>query len=160
MDAVSIPLASGSAAIIDKCDEDTLFRLWPWSWYVGRRGYVQSGQCVGGGRQVVVKMHRLVMGFPKSSIDHANGNKLDNRRCNLRLCTNSQNQANRRSSPHSSSFKGVTVQSRTGRFEAQIWHSNKRIYLGTFVNEIEAARAYDAKAIELFGEFALLNLNK
>lgn len=156
MDVYRMPLMSGGFAFVDVGDRPALDG-WRWSWTKNSRGYVSSRRCIGGGKQIQVTLHRLLLDFPQSAIDHINGNRLDNRRCNLRLCTNSQNQANREPMPHGSRFKGVTVQKKTGRFESQIWFQNKRIYLGTFEHEEEAAAAYDREAIARFGEFARLN---
>ncbi len=156
MDAVRIPLRSGGFALIDPIDEPKI-SAWRWSWREGSRGYAESRRCIGNGRQQPVRLHRLILDFPDSIIDHANGNRLDNRRCNLRVCTNSQNQANRAAMPHCSRFKGVTIEARTGKFCSQIWCNGKRYWLGTFTNETQAARAYDRAALKHFGEFARLN---
>jgi hypothetical protein len=156
MDVHELPLACGDVALIDAADS-AILDDWRWAWRKDSRGYVSSTKATGGGRCKPVRLHRLLLDFPASAIDHANGNKLDNRRCNLRICTNAQNQANRDPLPHSSRFKGVTVRKSTGRFEAQIWNNYKRIWIGTFANEQDAARAYDAAAIEHFGEFARTN---
>jgi hypothetical protein len=92
-------------------------------------------------------------------VDHIDGHGWDNRRGNRRICTPAQNGCNRgkwnRST--SSQYKGVTRQPATGRYFARIGHKRRRIHLGTFDIEIEAARAYDRLAVECFGEFAGLN---
>ena len=102
-------------------------------------------------------MHRYIMGNNSPMIDHANGNGLHNYRSNLRECTNSQNQQNRKKSTGCLSiFKGVTV-SKYNKFFATIRLGNKTTFIGSFSNEIEAAKAYNEKAIALFGEFAKVN---
>ena len=97
----------------------------------------------------------LVMGKPPVGFqwDHKDGNIYNNLRYNLRLATDSQQQANRRkfSGRYSSKYKGVSF--KHGKFEAYC----NRIYLGRYVDEDDAGRAYDKKAIELWGEFAVLN---
>lgn len=107
-------------------------------------------------------MHRLILGASKGQQgDHQNGNGLDNRRINLRLCTNSQNQMNRKkSSRYSSKYKGVTWNSHARKWQAQIKRQGVMHYLGLFVDELEAARAYNKDAQEYFKDFALLNLEK
>lgn len=97
-------------------------------------------------------------------IDHKNGNGLDNRRSNLRFCTNAQNQHNQRKwgsrsgKPLSSRYKGVSWH-RRGHWRAKIQAQGKRRYLGQFQSEEAAARAYDRAARELHGEFAVLNFS-
>jgi hypothetical protein len=155
MDVVELPLTNGGLALIDAQDTQRVDRF---AWYLAHRGYVQT-VCRVAGTLRIIRLHQLLLDFPKSMIDHRDRNKLNNCRANLRHCTNSQNQANRVAMPHSSVFKGVTVQARTGRFESQIWHNNKRIYLGTFDSEVDAALAYDREALRRFGEFSCLNFS-
>ncbi|MDI9433494.1 MAG: hypothetical protein QM570_17405 [Planctomycetota bacterium] len=83
-------------------------------------------------------------------------NGLDNRRCNLRICTQLQNSQNsRRRRPGKSRFRGVFP--RGDKWQAAVQHNGKPMYLGLFDEEVEAARARDRKAFELAGEFAVLN---
>ena len=104
-------------------------------------------------------MHRLIMDEPKGLIvDHRDHNGLNNRRSNLRLCTNAQNQYNRLPLKGGTSrHKGVCWCKSHNKFNAYIYQRSKRYHLGWFVNEDDAARAYDKKARELFGEYAYLN---
>ena len=106
-------------------------------------------------------MHRLITNAPKGlMVDHINHNGLDNRRKNLRLCTVSQNNRNRRpiTRPNKGSkYKGVTFDKKRNLFKAEIQHNKKKYFLGRFKSQIKAAQAYDKKARELFGEFAYLN---
>jgi hypothetical protein len=103
-----------------------------------------------------VAMHRMLMSPPRGMlVDHIDGNGLNNCRSNLRLCTRKQNRRNTRPQHKSSRFLGVIR--RGYRYLAKITHNGRTQHLGTFTNEIEAARARDRKARELFGEFAWLN---
>lgn len=104
-------------------------------------------------------MHREIMVAPSGQyVDHVNGNKLDNRRENLRMCSNSQNMANRRAPRvNRSGFKGVHFFKRDGTWRAAITQDYKTKHIGYYATPEEAARAYDIKARELFGEFAQLN---
>ncbi len=103
-------------------------------------------------------MHVLIMGRRDGYIvDHRNRDGLDNRRENLRWATCGQNQFNRAGRRGSSRFKGVSLDSLTRRWRAQIGVDYGSRYIGLFDDEVVAARAYDRKALELFGEYAYLN---
>ncbi len=91
-------------------------------------------------------------------MDHKDGNKQNNCSSNLRGCNQRENLQNRPKRFGSvSRFKGVFYDQRTGKWYAQISIANVPFWLGTFTDEVEAARAYDRVAIECFGEFAYLN---
>ena len=101
-------------------------------------------------------MHIFILGF--KGIDHIDGNGLNNQRNNLRKATHQENMMNRQSNKNSSSqFKGVHWYERTNKWQARITFNQKRISLGYFTSEIDAAKTYNKKALELFGEFAKLN---
>ena len=106
-------------------------------------------------------MHRMILS-PKDGmdIDHFDGDGLNNCKSNLRICTRSQNIAHAKKPGHgkSSKFKGVSWHTKGHVFMAQIKINQKSIHLGSFTNEEDAARAYDKKAKELFGDFAFVNL--
>lgn len=155
-----LPLESGLVALVDMEDFDAL-ACHDWralkSNPNGRTTYAVRYHRHGSDPRNVY-MHRQILGLADDeAVDHINANGLDNRRCNLRVATDSQNMANRRKRNDrecSSQFKGV---SRTGT-KARPWVAlicGK--YLGSFVNEEDAARAYDTAAVEKWGEFARTN---
>jgi hypothetical protein len=153
-----IVLTRGRVAIVD--DEDYDF-LKQWKWHcISSRSNVYAGRKdwdAGSKKQKTIMMHRIIAGaLPGEFVDHINRDTIDNRRSNLRICNQSQNSAN--SVGHAiraSRFKGV-YKSRN-RWKSCITKDGLYIYLGSFGDEETAARAYDSKAIELFGEFAKTN---
>lgn len=106
-------------------------------------------------------MHRALMKTPRGKkTDHINGDRLDNRKSNLRICTNKQNaRNNRKQSNASSKYKGVTYYRESRNYKAQINADYKVRHLGMFDNERHAALAYDLWAIDLFGEYAGTNFS-
>ena len=105
-------------------------------------------------------MHQLIVSKNiGGQIDHINGDKLDNRRANLRYCTHAQNQMNnKKRSGTSSKFKGVSLNKASGKWKAYIKYQQRYISLGTYASEVEAAESYNRAAIHYFGEFARLNI--
>lgn len=106
-----------------------------------------------------ITLHRFIMMPPKDKdIDHINGNRLDNQRINLRICTRSQNCANRNSTkPNKSGYRGVIFRESSKKWRAIIRVKQKTIHLGLYFNKLEAAKQYNQAAIKYFGEFARLN---
>lgn len=105
-------------------------------------------------------MHRIILGLtdPKISVDHINGNRLDNQRHNLRICSHAENMRNQKiNSKNTSGFKGVSFRNDSGLWRARISLNGKRIVIGYFKTAEEAAQAYNIKAKELHEEFARLN---
>lgn len=111
-------------------------------------------------KQVGLRMHRLILAAPPHLfVDHVSGDTLDNRRSNLRLATNAQNQQNASGRAGSSRFKGVSWDRGKERWRVAFRWDGKHHFVGTFADEEEAARAYDAAILPLAGEFARLNFS-
>lgn len=117
-----------------------------------------------GQKQTTSNMHREIMKCPKNMmVDHINGNGLDNRKENLRICTRSENlmNSNKPKDAKSSKYKGVNYQKLTPGhkkvWRAEIRLNKKSIFLGCFELEKDAAKTYNEAAIKYFGQFAKLN---
>jgi len=151
-----IPLTKGKVAIVDAEDYAWLSQ---YKWHASKKGYNWYA-CRNYNRSIVC-MHRVIMNAPKGMlVDHIDHNGLNNRRSNLRLCTSSQNHQNRERTRGTSNYKGVYREKRYRKWCASVYFEGRNHYLGSFSNEVEAARAYDKKAAELFGEFAYLNFQR
>lgn len=152
-----IDLTQGKQAIVD--DEDYGFLMqWAWQYDGGyARRSVYLGKVRGKYKRFNLKMHRVVNKTPDGlETDHINGNKLDNRKKNLRSCTRSQNMSSR-GQWGKSLFKGVRKLPNCNRWIVRIQVKGKRQYLGTFRSALEAAKAYNVAAKDLQGDFARLN---
>jgi hypothetical protein len=145
-------------------DEDVFYRLSHYKWHLkgckANKFYAIADVKIGPGRTRVVSLHREIMNNPKGFIvDHLNNNSLDNRKDNLRPATRSQNRQNapKRKKNASSQFLGVSFHKEEKKYRARISIKGKRIHLGKFDNEIDAAKAYDAAARKYYGEHARVN---
>lgn len=149
-DIMRIPVGEGQYAFVDAADYEWLK---DWNWYL-QGGYAARKE----GRKTIY-MHRAIMDPPPGKmVDHHDHNKLNNYRSNLRICSRQENQRNVcKRAGSSSQFKGVGYSKRNHKWSAELVAGGIKIWLGYFTDEIEAARAYDRKAVELFGEFAYLN---
>ncbi len=104
------------------------------------------------------RMHRAILKAPPGVIvDHINGNTLDNRRSNLRVCSHTENLQNMTSRSGTSRFKGVGWHKARRKWAARIVVNGRHVYLGYFENERKAAEAYDAASLKYFGPFARPN---
>ncbi len=146
--------------MVDDDDYETLSSH-SWCLYEGggnrQRVYAQANVKVDGVWRRVF-MHRFILGLGRGQrCDHRDNNGLNNQRSNLRLASRGQNQHNSGSRGGTSRFKGVCWSKSCSKWLAQIMANKRRCYLGVFEDEEDAARAYDAKAKELHGDFAKLN---
>jgi hypothetical protein len=153
--SATITLPSGEVVLVDEADHEMLSH---WRWRRIGKGYVAAHVGHGDSRNRTSYMHRLLL-LPDDGqeVDHVNGDRLDNRRANLRACTSSQNHCNRAAMAGTSRYKGVSWEQHAARWVAQIKRHRKRIFLGYFTDEEEAARSYDEAAVRVHGPFARLN---
>ena len=154
----------GLVALVDDEDYEALAQFrWCVTWELGAQTrYALRKVRLPDGRQITVRMHRQLLNPEVGvEVDHANHDSLDNRRANLRLATSAENHFNQSKQRRATSsvFKGVCWHKARGKWLAQIRFNGDHIHLGLFVDEAEAARAYDSAVVRLFGEFARTNFH-
>lgn len=160
--SVEIPLSGGLVAFVDEADAPLVQSR---NWYALTRGQLSYALSAQPYSKTVpprspLMMHRLIMGAQKGEIvDHADGDGLNNRRSNLRLCSHAENMRNTRIRrvDKSSRFKGVSLDVTSGRWRVEVEKDGRRVYVGSFKDEEVAARRYDAAARLMFGSFARTN---
>ena len=140
----------------NKCEEaaralidiEDINKVAPYKWCLDRKGYIYNAK--------VGRLHRYLMNPSDNEVvDHKSGNKLDNRKSNLRVCSiqqNSRNKSKQRSNT-SSKYKGICWDKHSRKWKAHIKHK----HIGLYESEEEGAIAYDKAAIKYFGEFANTN---
>lgn len=162
MNVIFLPIGDGQFACVDS---DSSEEIWGQKWSALRRAsgkaYAYRSTRVGEERRIKthITLHaQITDSSSNTEVDHINGDSLDNRRRNLRICRHFENGRNlaKWSSPTSSKFKGVCHRL-NGKWMAYIVLSGKQSYIGVFKTEEDAARAYDTEAVKLHGKFARLN---
>lgn len=157
---ITLELTQGQVAIID--DEDGDLAMLKWTAKAAHGISYYAIRWVATPKQTTIYLHRVILervtGRPLTKTeltDHISGDKLDNRRENLRIATPSQNQQNRGTQRNNTSgYKGVTWDRRERKWLARIEINGKRMYLGHFTTPEAAYQNYCAAADELHGEFA------
>lgn len=148
-----IPLTQGRLALVDDSDYKRVSRF---KWHA-----VRLGKSIYAARRVPNHRREFLHNFVlrhRRKVDHRNRDGLDNQKNNLRECTHAQNLRNRGVWNHSSKFKGVSWNRSSSKWTAYISNgSSKKVHLGYFSSEREAAKAYDLSAVKIFGDFALTN---
>jgi len=155
MKQIVLENAIGIFATIDDDDYELVNKF---KWILRIKG--KKSYAVTGGKSV--RLHRLLLNNPDKSllVDHINGNGLDNRRENLRVCNNAQNLRNRgKNNNNKGRYKGVSLRTGKNTYIARIMtDEGKYKYLGDFLTDHDAALAYNKAAIQYHGEFAYLNI--
>ena len=140
-----------------KIDKEDEYLLKKYTWSIQSKGYAMT--TLNDEKKSALLMHRVIINAPKGVyVDHINGDPLDNRRANLRLCTIAQNNGNTpKRKANTLGNKGIFTHPNTPKYVAAIQHNYKSYYLGSYVTKEMAALAYNRAALHLFGEFARLN---
>lgn len=157
----TIPIINKGKKFSILVDSDDYEKLSKKKWFLLNGKYASRKELVGGKYQQV-SMSRIITNCPKNMVvDHINGNTLDNRKKNLRVCTVKQNQMNRKPSNGSKSkYKGVHWYTAGKKWVASLCFHGEQITCGYFTDEIKAAKKYDQYASAIFGDYAYLNFPK
>ena len=131
-------------------DTEMLYEVEKFSWCVGKTGYLVANI-----RNRVVKLQRYLLEVDdrEIAVDHINGDRMDNRLCNLRKCTRRENSYNAKVLPSQLGITGVR-RTENGKYRAEICHNFKNIYLGRFNTLEEAIKVRQEAELKYFGEFA------
>ena len=154
---IEVPLGCGGVALVDDVDAWVLRHLWNvvGGGYIARnqRAKTRTGH-------TTVRLHREIMQAPPGvEVDHINGDRLDNRRSNLRLCSRDENMRNRRM--HRNNTSGLKGVSRHGRrWRAQLQVDGKKLHIGVFDTREEAHDAYRVFSKAHHGDFGNAGLNE
>lgn len=161
-----LPLTRGLFSKVDDSDFEDLSQFkWQIAGNIEARTFYAQRNVFKDGKWKKEKLHRRIMNCPKGlTVDHINGDGLDNQRSNLRICTESENLKNRKHQKNrcSSKFIGVSRMrnKKSIKWSAKIWTDGRTMWLGCFDIEVDAAKKYDAEAFRLRGEFAKLNFQR
>lgn len=136
-------------------DDEDYGRVSKYTWYIDGTKRLRARI-----RYRLVLLHRYILNVPFGmSVDHIDANPLNNCKSNLRICTQSQNLMNQRPQVgKTSKYKGVHWYKTRNQWVSKTMINKRNIFIGYFEKEEEAALAYNAKAIELFGDYARLNV--
>lgn len=156
---IESPKYGNKEIIIDTEDWERI-KVFRWHVYYSRSNFYVISTFYKNNNSTIIKLHRYIMNNlnKKIGIDHINQNTFDNRKQNLRECTQSENSMNRgKNKNNTSGYKGVIWRKDCKKWQCRIGVNNKRICLGFFTNPRDAAFFYNLHAIKYHGEFACLN---
>lgn len=161
-----IVTSRGAVAIVSNIDADLAAYTWHLSIEAYRLNYAVRYCTDEKGKHLRIRLHREIIEriigrslADGDEVDHIDGDGMNCCRDNLRVVTPSQNMANRRlNRDNKSGYKGVSWKTSDKKWRACIGFQRSKIHLGLFTDKHEAARAYNAKALELFGQYARINV--
>lgn len=144
----TIKLSNGMSCLVDDLDFDSL-NVHTWN-FLKSGGYARRAS---GGKDIL--MHRVILNAPQDKdVDHINGNGLDNRRSNIRICSTSENMRNRKTHKNNKcGVKGVRFHKKVQKWDARIQVNKKPIHLGYFDTVKDASDAYNQASKKFHGEF-------
>jgi len=155
----ALPLFNRKGEVVGYTTLDAQDVAWAgqWTWRLSPDGYAVRSE-VRDGKKLTIRLHRELLATPSGLVtDHVNGDRLDNRRSNLRAATVSQNNANSRDRKRKSKYRGVYWHARAAKWCAQISVGGQVKHLGLFKNPEAAAAAYDEAARKTWADFARVN---
>lgn len=152
-----LPLKNGKFIIVDDEDFERISK-YTWSLRGNEDNFTIQRTTTTIAGTTNISLANEVMQTPFKLYDHKDKNPLNNQKNNIRHCTWSENMCNRNKFDNcTSDYKGVRYSKKSRKWEARITKDGKTKQIGTFVNEVDAAKAYDQEALKLHGEFASLN---
>lgn len=148
-----VALTRGKVAIVDDCDYERVNQI---KWHLHTGGYAGSKDW-SSGKRVYVYMHRFITNAPRGTeVDHINGDRLDNRRANLRMASRKENARNAKGMPERRArYKGISFYDNA--YHVRVMADGKQLNFGRYRSERAAAKVYDYAAIGLHGDFARIN---
>lgn len=153
---ISTPKHPMTFTVVSRCDLPIITNA-PRRWYAVYTGSGTTGLYVMRSNEIkyekLIRLHRSILQTDKQ-VDHKDGDGLNNLRSNLRSATTAQNAWNQKTTKHTSQFRGVSWNTKVGKWVAQIIHNYKNHFLGYYDTEEEAATVYNGAALKLFGEFS------
>jgi len=148
-------LIGGIAVLVDECQVAHIRQS---AWYARRSTDRRRVYFYGRPGRWTTSLHRFLTGAKKGEVvDHINGDTLDNRLCNLRVVTHTENNRNSRRKPNSLGYIGIVFAPQTRRYYGRVKTGQKQHYTSSFFNPEDAARARDALVLRLHGSHVPLN---
>jgi len=160
MNTIKIILTKGKYTLIDKEDLEKISCFkWCFNWSYGKNGYaICNIYPIDWKHPQKIYLHRLIIGAKEGElVDHINRDPFDNRKCNLRKVTPSENLLNRTTKRGKSKHKNVYWQEKNKKWIVVVSKNSRNYYGGSFKSEIEAAKKANELMLKHHGEFAQLN---